>query len=52
MFPATVIEAATIASSERYLDGLAEGSGQRRLIVEGRDGLDRALRARAVDSQS
>jgi len=51
LFPSTVVESATVTASERHLAGLPAGSGQHRLIVEGRDGLLRALRARALDSQ-
>jgi len=52
MFPATMVEPLTVAASERHLARLAEGSGgQRRLIIEGRDGLLRAVRAREFDSQ-
>jgi aminopeptidase N len=49
LFPATVIEQATVQATENYLAALDASSGERRLIEEGRDGLLRALRAQACD---
>jgi len=49
LFPATVIEPATVEAAERYLARLDAASGERRVIEEGRDGVIRALRAQACD---
>jgi aminopeptidase N len=50
-FPANVIEAATLAAVDAAIAAAPDSgaSGLRRLLAEGRDGLLRAERARAVD---
>ena len=51
LFPATVIEPETIALVDRYLDEQSPQPALRRMLVEGRDTVARALRARALDTQ-
>ena len=52
LYPALLVDEATIAATDAFLsqDGLS--SGCRRLVGEGRDGVLRALKARAVDAAS
>jgi aminopeptidase N len=49
MYPYVLIEQDTIDATERYLRTGNAVPAIRRLLVEGRDGVERALRARAVD---
>jgi aminopeptidase N len=49
MYPFVLIEQETIDETERYLRTGNAVPAIRRLLVEGRDGVERALRARAVD---
>jgi len=50
LYPMFLIDEETIAASDTFLaeDGLT--SGCRRLVSEGRDGVVRAMRARAADT--
>ena len=49
MYPAVQVDEATIAMTDRYLAEAGPPPPVRRLILEGRDGVLRALRARACD---
>jgi aminopeptidase N len=50
-FPSSVVEEATVSAIDGAIAAEAGApSGRRRLLAEGRDGLLRAVRARAVDS--
>ena len=49
MFPSVLIDQRTVDTTNRYLREGNPVPAVRRLLVEGRDGLERALRARAVD---
>jgi aminopeptidase N len=51
LFPSTVISPETIAMVDRYLDEQAPQPALRRMLVEGRDTVARALRARAYDTE-
>ncbi len=51
LFPYAIIEPATVAAVDAYLAGQDPGPALRRALVEGRDGLVRALRARAKDAE-
>ena len=48
MYPHHVVSEETVAATDAYLAGDVPGP-IRRLVVEGRDGIQRAIRARAVD---
>ncbi|MDP1877533.1 MAG: ERAP1-like C-terminal domain-containing protein, partial [Actinomycetota bacterium] len=50
MYPMLLVDDETIAATDTYLSGELN-AGQRRLIGEGRDGVLRAMRARARDAQ-
>ena len=50
LFPSTVIEPATVAAADGALAG-ALADPLRRVVLEGKDGLERALRARAADAE-
>ncbi|MDO8309634.1 MAG: aminopeptidase N [Actinomycetota bacterium] len=50
MYPMLLVDDETIAATDAYLSGELN-AGQRRLIGEGRDGVLRAMRARARDAQ-
>jgi len=52
LFPSTVISADTLAQVDRYLAEQAPQPALRRMLVEGRDTLARALRTRAYDTRS
>jgi aminopeptidase N len=49
MYPSVLIDQRTIDRTEEYLRTGGAVPAIRRLLVEGRDGVERALRARAVD---
>ncbi|HEX4432303.1 MAG TPA: aminopeptidase N [Frankiaceae bacterium] len=51
LFPATVISEQTQAAVDQYLAEQSPQPALRRMLVEGRDTLARALRARAYDAQ-
>ena len=51
LFPATVVSAETVALVDRYLAEQAPQPALRRMLVEARDTVARALRARAYDTQ-
>jgi aminopeptidase N len=50
MYPHLVVASDTIDRTDRYLAGGAVPAPVRRLLLEGRDGVARAMRARAADS--
>jgi aminopeptidase N len=50
MYPHLIIEESTVERTDRYLEGNGVPGPVRRLLLEGRDGLLRAMRARAVDA--
>jgi len=52
MFPAVLISEETAAAAERFLAGSELPIPIRRYVIEGVDGIRRALRARAVDAAS
>jgi aminopeptidase N len=52
LFPAAVIEPATVEAVDTYLATNDPHPALRRSLVEGRDGLARALRARAKDAEA
>jgi aminopeptidase N len=52
LFPAGVIEPATVEAVDAYLATHEPHPALRRALVEGRDGLVRALRARAKDTEA
>ncbi|CAB4940762.1 unannotated protein [freshwater metagenome] len=50
LYPALLVDAATVERTERFLDENPSLSfGARRLVAEGADGVSRALRARLAD---
>ncbi len=49
LFPALLVEEATVAAAEGFLDGDGLPQPLRRAVEEGRDGVARAIRARARD---
>jgi aminopeptidase N len=49
MYPALLIDRATVSATDDYLRTGGAVPALRRMLVEGRDGVERALRARAVD---
>jgi aminopeptidase N len=51
LFPSTVISEETAAMVDLYLAEQSPQPALRRMLIEGRDTLDRALRARAYDAQ-
>ena len=52
LFPAAVVEQSTIDAVDAYLASHEPRPALRRSLVEGRDGLARALRARAKDAEA
>ncbi len=50
MYPHLIVEQGTIERTDRYLAGGSVPGPVRRLLLEGKDGVARALRARAVDA--
>jgi aminopeptidase N len=50
MFPRLMVEDSTVELTDRYLDHDRVPGPYRRLLLEGRDGILRALRTRSVDS--
>jgi aminopeptidase N len=52
LFPAAVVEQSTIDAVDAYLASHEPRPALRRSLVEGRDGLERALRARAKDAEA
>jgi aminopeptidase N len=50
MYPHLVVDGDTIDRTDRYLAGEAVPAPIRRLLLEGRDGVVRAMRARAADA--
>ncbi len=51
MFPAVVIGVQTVAETDRYLNGSEPVAGPvRRVLIEGKDNMLRAMRGRAVDA--
>jgi aminopeptidase N len=50
MYPRLIVEAGTIERTDRYLSTGNVPAPIRRLLLEGRDGLVRAMRARAADA--
>jgi len=51
-YPSAVIDPRTIAMTDDYIARHSPPAALRRLLIEGRDGLDRALRAQERDRQS
>jgi len=51
MFPSQVVERATVDATDRYLDRAGVPGPVNRTVVEGRDGVLRALRARVRDRE-
>ena len=52
LFPSTVVDVEVVARTDRFLEAHPDlNSGARRLLVEGRDGLVRALRCRTRDAE-
>ncbi len=50
LYPAQLTTEATVARTDEFISGLAEGDAAlRRMMLENRDGVARALRARAAD---
>jgi aminopeptidase N len=49
LYPGTVVEPATVAATDAALAAEALPGPVRRILVEGKDGVERALRARAAD---
>ncbi len=52
LFPSAIIEPDTLAAVDAYLAAHDPQPALRRALVEGRDGLVRALRARAKDAEA
>ncbi|WP_131785365.1 aminopeptidase N [Protofrankia symbiont of Coriaria ruscifolia] len=52
LFPSAIVEPATVDAVDAYLAEADPGPALRRGLVEGRDGLLRALRARAKDAEA
>ncbi len=52
LFPSAIVEPATVEAVDAYLAEADPGPALRRALVEGRDGLLRALRARAKDAEA
>jgi aminopeptidase N len=50
MYPRLIVDSGTIERTDRYLSDEHVPAPVRRLLLEGRDGLVRAMRARAVDA--
>jgi aminopeptidase N len=50
MFPTTVVGETTVAATDRYLAGKELPGPIRRILLEGKDNMERAMRARAVDA--
>jgi aminopeptidase N len=50
LFPSAVIEQSTVDATDNYLSSQNPTPALRRALMEGRDGLVRALAARAKDS--
>ncbi|MDH2429753.1 aminopeptidase N [Sphaerisporangium sp. TRM90804] len=51
-YPALLIDATTVAWTQDYLSSSAPPNALRRLLLEGADGVSRALRARAKDASA
>ncbi|HEY7175726.1 MAG TPA: hypothetical protein VH442_12485, partial [Micromonosporaceae bacterium] len=51
-YPALQVSSATVAATESWLGGDSRPPGLRRLVGEGKDGIVRALAARARDASS
>lgn len=51
-YPAYLVEDETVAATDAWLAGEGHPAPLRRLVAEGRDGVARALKARARDAQS
>ncbi|MFC4590952.1 aminopeptidase N [Sphaerisporangium corydalis] len=51
-YPALLIDAATVARTQDYISSSAPPNALRRLLLEGADGISRALRARAKDTSA
>jgi aminopeptidase N len=49
LYPAFLVDKETLAQTDAFLSGDLN-SALRRLVGEGRDGIERALRARAADT--
>jgi aminopeptidase N len=52
MYPHLMIEEATVARTDEYLAQAGLPGPMRRLLLEGKDGVRRAIRARAVDTDA
>ncbi len=50
LYPRVVIEQKTVEDTDRYIETARPGATLRRLLAEGRDDVQRALRARAKDA--
>ncbi len=50
LYPALLIEDQTVVASNEFLDRPDLAAGLRRIVTEGRDGVERALRCRARDA--
>jgi aminopeptidase N len=50
LYPRVVIEEQTVAATDRYMQAKRPAAPLRRMLVEGRDDVLRALRARAKDA--
>jgi aminopeptidase N len=50
MFPSVVVGEATVQDTDRYLEGKEIPGPVRRVLIEAKDGMQRAMRARAVDA--
>ncbi|GAA3825252.1 aminopeptidase N [Sphaerisporangium flaviroseum] len=51
-FPALLIDSATVARTQDYISSSAPSPALRRMLLEGADGISRALRARAKDASA
>ena len=52
MYPHHVVDERTLAATDAYLEGKDVPAPIRRLLIEGRDGVVRAIRARALDASA
>ena len=50
MYPHLILTAETVQATDRYLAGESVPGPIRRLLLEGKDGVLRAMRVRAVDA--
>ena len=50
MYPTVVVGDQTIAATDRYLSGDSVPGPIRRILLEGKDNMQRAMRGRAVDA--